>query len=72
LIAVRPLYEDIIINAKNAAFSDPRFPPLQEEETNNLIVEISVLTEPVERKFNNIEDLLSYLRENKSGLIIQL
>jgi AmmeMemoRadiSam system protein A len=72
LIATRPLYEDIIINAKNAAFSDHRFLPLQEEETNNLIVEISVLTKPLERNFNNIEELLSYLKQNKPGLIIQL
>ena len=72
LIATRPLYEDIIINAKNAAFSDPRFPPLKEEEVQDLIVEISVLTEPVERKFNSIEELLEYLAKNKPGLIIQL
>ena len=72
LVAVRPLYEDIIINAKNAAFSDPRFPPLQENETENLIIEISVLTQPQEVEFKNIEELLSYLNEKKSWLIIQL
>ena len=72
LIAVRPLWEDIKINAKNAAFSDPRFPPLQEEETKNLIVEISVLTPPEEKQFDTIEELLQYLSKNKPGLIIQL
>jgi len=72
LVATRPLREDIKINAKNAAFSDPRFPPLQENEIKNLIVEISVLTPPEEKQFNNIEELLQYLVENKPGLIIQL
>ena len=72
LIAVRPLYEDIIINAKNAAFSDPRFSPLQEDETENLIIEISVLTQPQEVKFKSVEELLSYLNEKKPWLIIQL
>ena len=72
LVATRPLWEDIKINAKNAAFSDPRFPPLQEDETKNLIVEISVLTPSEEKQFNSIEELLQYLSENKPGLIIQL
>ena len=72
LVATRPLWEDIKINAKNAAFSDPRFPPLQEDEIKNLIVEISVLTPPEEKQFNSIEELLQYLSENKPGLIIQL
>ena len=72
LIAIRPLREDIKINAKNAAFRDPRFPPLSEEETKNLIVEISVLTPPEEKNFSNIKELLDYLSVNKPGLIIQL
>lgn len=72
LIAIRPLWEDIKINAKNAAFRDPRFPPLSEEETKNLIVEISVLTPPEEKNFSNIKELLDYLSTNKAGLIIQL
>ena len=72
LVAVRPLWQDIYINAKNAAFSDPRFPPLTEEETQNLKIEISVLTEPKTVKFNSIQELLEYLAQNKPGLIIKL
>jgi AmmeMemoRadiSam system protein A len=72
LTATRPLYEDIIINAKNAAFSDPRFQPLSEDETDDLIVEISVLTSPRSKKFSSFQKLLEYLRENKPGLIISL
>jgi AMMECR1 domain-containing protein len=64
-VAVRPLWQDIYINAKNAAFSDPRFPPLTEEETKNLKIEISVLTEPKPVKFNSIQELLKYLTQNK-------
>ena len=72
LIATRPLWEDIMINAKNAAFRDPRFPPLSENETKNLIVEISVLTPPEEKKFNSVLELIEYLEKYKPGLIIQL
>lgn len=46
LIAVRSLYEDVIDNAVNAAFHDPRFPELGEEELDDIKVEISVLSKP--------------------------
>ena len=72
IIAYRKLYEDIIDNAKNSAFKDPRFLPLSFGETKDLIVEISVLTKPKEKNFENIEDLLSFLERNKPWLIIKL
>ena len=72
IIAYRELYKDIIENAKNAAFKDPRFLPLTFEETKDLIVEISVLTEPEEKNFENIQDLILFLEKNKPGLIIKL
>lgn len=72
LIATRPLYEDIIINAKNAAFSDPRFNPLQEDELDDLYVEISVLTPPWKVSFENIQELLKTLKEKKPWMIVEL
>ena len=38
-----PLYEEVFKLAKQAAFNDPRFHPVQEEELTNLVLEISVL-----------------------------
>lgn len=66
------LYLDIIKNAKLAAFSDPRFNPIEFDELDNLYVEISVLSTIQQKKFNNIDLFLKYLKENKPGLIIKL
>ncbi len=41
--------------AQNAAFSDPRFRPLEKHELNNIIIEISILTVPQECSPNDIK-----------------
>lgn len=40
------LMEEIIGNAKSAAFGDPRFPPLTEEEVDGIEVSVDVLDKP--------------------------
>lgn len=45
--AFEPLGENLVRNALNAAFSDPRFPPLDPEELNEVRIELSILTPPV-------------------------
>ncbi len=42
----RPLYEAVIGNAISAAFRDPRFSPLAQEELAKVSIEITVLTTP--------------------------
>lgn len=42
----QPLAENIIHNAKNSAFGDPRFPPVSADEVDSLVIEISILTVP--------------------------
>jgi hypothetical protein len=42
----RPLFKSVILNAINAAFRDPRFPPVTAAECNDIKIEISVLTTP--------------------------
>lgn len=68
------LYNSIISNAKNSAFSDPRFSPLtfEELENNDIFVEITILWEIQEKYFLSIQELLKFLKENKPWLIIQL
>ena len=39
-----PLLETVRIMAKEAAFGDPRFPPLKKDELSNLHIEISALS----------------------------
>ena len=47
-----PLYNAVIEMAASAAFEDPRFPPVQKKELDNIEIEISVLS-PMERIFGH-------------------
>lgn len=42
----KPLYQGVVEAAIAAATEDPRFPPLDRQELNNIIFEVSVLTSP--------------------------
>ncbi len=42
----QPLYKSVIINAINASVNDRRFPPVTQEECNDITIEISALTVP--------------------------
>ncbi len=55
LDAVKPLLESVQEMAVAAAFRDPRFPPLREEELADLDIEISVLS-PM-RQIKDIEEI---------------
>ena len=71
LEATQPLYCDIIESAVSAAFQDPRFPPVGKEEFENIKVEVSILTAPVEINFSSSKELLESIVTGKDGLIIQ-
>lgn len=71
LEAVYPLFKDVAQNAFSAAFRDPRFPPLSEEELPNLKIEISLLTPPVPLPVKSEADLLSKMRPGVDGLILE-
>ena len=58
-------------NAVNAAFQDPRFPPLTEEEAGRMAVEVSILTEAQPLAYKNPKDLLAKLTPRVDGVIIQ-
>ena len=58
-------------NAINAAFHDPRFPPLKKNELKNIDIEISLLTEPETLEYHDGDDLLEKLRPNVDGVIIR-
>jgi AmmeMemoRadiSam system protein A len=72
IIAHRSLLDDIIHNAKLAAFKDPRFQPLKADETNQLTLEVSVLTAPKKLEYSDFEDLKSKITPKKDGLILKL
>ncbi len=71
LEAHRPLVEDVQQNAIAAAFHDPRFAPLSEEELQFTRVEVSLLTPALPMTFENEVHALSQLRPGVDGLILQ-
>lgn len=66
-----PLYKNVVRNALAAAFSDPRFPPLQLNELKDLTIEVSVLSTPKDYQPKNTEELLKFLKKEKPGLILE-
>jgi len=70
LEAIGPLAESVADNAFNAAFRDPRFPPVSADELPELHIEISVLTPSVPMTFADETDLLRQLRPGVDGLIL--
>jgi len=65
IFAQKPLFETIIEAAKHSAFEDPRFPELNREELDEVIIEISVLSqfEPI-KSYDEIE-------VGKHGLLLE-
>ena len=55
----KPLILDLIDNARNAAFQDPRFEPLSAEELSGLNISISLLSSIERINFKDERDLLS-------------
>ena len=71
LLATQPLINDISEHAYAAAFQDPRFPALVNNEYEQLDFKISVLGSPKKINFIDEEDLLQQIRPNIDGLIIE-
>ncbi|AXH12910.1 AmmeMemoRadiSam system protein A [Halarcobacter bivalviorum] len=72
LNAYQSLFDDIISNARAAAFSDLRFNRLSFEEFINLEIEISILTPAEKLIYNDFEELKQKLIPNKHGVILEL
>ena len=65
VMAYKPLYQTVSEMAKAAALHDPRFPPVQPAELDQLALDISVLT-PIQK----IDDV-NEIEVGKHGLIIE-
>lgn len=70
LEAYRPLAQDVAKNAVAAAFRDPRFSPLDEDELVRTRVEVSLLEPPEPLDFKDEADALAQLRPGLDGLIL--
>ena len=71
LEAERSLGEDVSKNARAAALSDPRFPPLTREELGRTRIEVSLLSTPKMLAFADHADLIAQLRPGEDGLILE-
>jgi uncharacterized protein len=71
IIAHRPLYEDIIHNARSAAFKDPRFIPLGEDDLDKTVIEVSVLTAPQYLEYEDSTDLKKKIKVGIDGVILK-
>ena len=70
LEAYRSLAQDVAENAFSAAFRDPRFLPLTEEELERTRVEVSLLEKSEAIEFKDEADALAQLRPGLDGLIL--
>jgi hypothetical protein len=68
--AVSSLVECVESNAQNAAFHDPRFPPLGAKELTEIDIEVSILSVPEELCFEDGEDLKRQLDPLVHGVIL--
>jgi len=69
-----PLARAVIDAAKSAAFSDPRFEPVNSREFEKIKIELSVLSVPEEIKPRpgKREDIIKEIKIGEDGLIVQL
>jgi len=66
---ILPLGEAIILSAINAARSDPRFHPVEPEEVDELVIEVTVLTIP--KRINaKPKDIPGRIVIGRNGLIV--
>jgi uncharacterized protein (TIGR00296 family) len=67
---VKPLLTAVKESALNAAFDDPRFPPVSRDEADAILVEVSVLTPPETIKVDHPKYIPGEVVVGRDGLII--
>jgi len=72
ILPTRPLIDDVIYNAKAAAFSDPRFQALTLDEFDQIRIEISLLSIPKKVDYKDINELKQIIKPFKHGVIMKL
>ncbi|KHT60218.1 ACR protein [Photobacterium gaetbulicola] len=69
-VAHSPLVMEVHNKARASAYQDRRFMPLVEDQLDNLVVEVSVLSQPEDLAVDSEQALLDYLDNNKVGVIL--
>lgn len=66
-----PLIKDVVEHAFAAAFRDPRFAPLAENESDMVNLSIAILSLPEPVNFSAQQDLIKKIRPHVDGLILE-
>lgn len=62
---------DAIIEGAKSATRDPRFPPLAENELDNIIIEVTILAKPELIEVKQPQEYLSSIEIGRDGLIVE-
>jgi len=65
------MLKDAIAEGARSATNDPRFPPLEENELDKIIIEVTILTKPEIIKVNKPQDYISNIEIGRDGLIAE-
>lgn len=71
LAPVYRLVDSVVESAIEATVNDPRFPPVEEWEMDHIVVEVTVLSTPVELRVSNRRELPRYIVIGKHGLVVE-
>lgn len=71
ILPERSLLEDIKSNALSAAFHDPRFPPLTQEEFSRIAIEVSELSSLEPLRYLTEEEAVTLLRPFVDGVVLE-
>ncbi len=66
-----PLVQAVIEAALSAATQDPRFPPVDHKELNNIVFEVSVLTPPKQVTVEKATEYPTKIKVGRDGLIME-
>lgn len=67
----RPLGEDVVHNARAAAFADPRFSPMLKVELPQVRIEVTVLSSLVPLEATSERQALERLRVGEHGVVLE-
>lgn len=71
IAAVEPLVDGLRRHARNAAFHDPRFAPVTQDELADLHIEVSVLSQPAALDYTDGSTLPDLLKPGRDGVILK-
>jgi len=70
-LAVKKLSDALIDAAISASTDDPRFPSITQNELNDLVFEVTVLSDTEEISTNSLDEIINEIKIGRDGLIIE-